>query len=173
MDSLMLQQSCIPTKVLSADCAGERFLFQMSFVVSKEARGTAEGFLTFLALVEALPCMDSLVNHQVGLPAESLPTFCTHKHLLSCVDLQMGQEPAVPLEALSTFWTLEGFLFTVQFLAIGAQDEFSGVSFFMRGIMTGCPPLWVLGSMYPRQLLLLQVFRETFLLLTVPQNTVP
>lgn len=169
----MLQQSCIPTKVLSADCAGEGFFLQMCFVVSKEARGTAEGFLTFLALVEALPCMDSLVSHQVGLPAESLPTFCTHKHLFSCVDLQVGQEPAVPLEALSTFWTLEGFLLAVQFLGIGAQDEFPGVSFFMRGIITGCPPLWALGSMYLRQFLLLQVFREAFLLLIVPQNAVP
>lgn len=173
MDSLMLQQSCVPTEVLSAYGAGKGFLFQMGFVVSKEARGTAEGFVTFLALVGPLPCMDSLVNHQVGLPAEALPTFCTHKHLFSCVDLQVGQQPAVALEALPAFWTLEGFLFPVQFLAISAEDEFPGVSFFVRGIVTGCPPLWALGFTYLRQFLLLKVFREAFLLLIVPQNAVP
>lgn len=169
----MLQQSCAPTEVLSAHSAGKDFFFQMGFVVSKETRGMAEGFLTFLALVRLLPCMDSPVNHQLGLPAEALPTFCTHKHLFSCVDLQVGQEPAVPLEALPTFWTLEGFLFTVQCLTISIKDELPGVSLFMRRNITGCPPLWALGFTCLRQLLLLKVFREASLLLIVSQNAVP
>lgn len=168
MDSLMLQQSRVPTEVLSA---GKAFLSQMGFVVSKEARGMAEGSLTFLALIRTLPCVDSLVSHHVGLPPEALPTLWAHKHLFSGVDLQVGQEPAVPFEALPTFWALEGFLCPEQF----PVTSLPGVSFFRRGIITGCPHLWALGFTHLRQLLLLRVFRETLLLLllTDPQNTVP
>lgn len=98
--------------------------------------------------------MDSLVHHQVGLPAKSLPTFYTLKHFFSRVGLQVVQEPGAPLKALTAFCTLVGFLFGVQFLNIGNKGEFLGGSFSVRGFITrcfllplwtGCPPVWAVG----------------------------
>lgn len=114
----------------------------------------AKGFLTFFALVGLLPCMDSLVHHQAGLPAEALPTFYTLKHSHSRVRSHVVQEPGTPLKALPTFCTLVGFLFCGCFLAISNEDGFSGASFLVRGVITGFlllplqtgwPLVWAVG----------------------------